>query len=386
MNVERSVWLASALASVALMYVLYGLWVTMNHFEGDPTQLPDKAAVLDYFEGENISPTHRIETGIYIQSLNFLGASDVRLSGYIWQHFQDDIHDHLKPSQGEVGFVLPESVDTSGGVIKEVYRYRHSDNQGEVIGWFFEQTLRQTFDYTTYPFDHKTVWVRFWPQNFEHDIVFIPDFGAYGPTGPKDIFGIDERIVMGTWERQNTYFDYKRSDLSSSLGVPLNQIQESQPELHYNIVIKRKFENAFILHMIPLFVVTMLLFGAMMTVTRHQTLIDRHDFSTSSVIGTCSVLFFVVLLAHVQLREGFAGSPVIYMEYFYFLMYFLLLAVSVNTYLFAAEAAQSLWVIHFHDNLIPKALFWPLVLAGMVAISWYSLETGAGFEKPAPVR
>ena len=126
--------------------------------------------------------------------------------------------------------------------------------------------------------------------------------------------------------------------------------------------------------MIPLIVVTMLLFGAVMTVTRHENLIDRHDFSTSSVIGTCSVLFFVVLLAHVQLREGFAGSPVIYMEMFFFLMYFLFLIVSINTYLFASEAVPSLWVIHFKDNLIPKAAFWPFVLLCMVIITAVNLS------------
>jgi len=91
------------------------------------------------------------------------------------------------------------------------------------------------------------------------------------------------------------------------------------------------------------------------------------------VIGTCSVLFFVILLAHVQLREGFAGSPVIYMESFFFLMYFLLLTVSVNTYLFASEATPSLWVIHYRDNLIPKAMFWPFVLLCMVTITAYNL-------------
>ncbi|MGI9367436.1 MAG: hypothetical protein ACR2O2_01245, partial [Ruegeria sp.] len=89
---------------------------------------------------------------------------------------------------------------------------------------------------------------------------------------------------------------------------------------------------------------------------------------------TCSVLFFVVLLAHVQLREGFAGSPVIYMEMFFFLMYFLFLIVSINTYLFASEAVPSLWVIHFKDNLIPKAAFWPFVLLCMVIITAVNLS------------
>ena len=62
------------------------------------------------------------------------------------------------------------------------------------------------------------------------------------------------------------------------------------------------------------------------------------------------------------------------MESFFFLMYFLLLAVSVNTYFFAAEAVPSLWFIHYKDNLIPKACFWPFVLSCMVIITAYNLS------------
>ena len=375
MSIEKKVWLASGAITFALALLLFKLWVALNHFEGDPTQLPDQAAVDDYLDQLGGAPEYQVKTGIFLKSFSFIGASDIHVSGYIWQHYEAGIHDAIKPAEGEVGFILPEAVDVGNGVIEEAYRL--PQRNGELIGWYFEQTLRQTFDYTSYPFDHKTVWVRFWPGEFDTEVALVPDFEAYPATGPDDIFGIDNRIVMGTWERENTYFDYRQSDLDTTLGIGRNEFQTNLPELHYNFVIKRNFGNAFIVHMIPLIVVTMLLFGAVMTVTRRPNLVERHDFSTSSVIGTCSVLFFVILLAHVQLREGFAGSPVIYMESFFFLMYFLLLGVSVNTYLFASEAAQSLWIIHYRDNLIPKAAFWPFVLLCMVAITAYNLSLKA---------
>lgn len=372
MSVEKKVWLISILVTLGLAGLLFKLWVDLNHFEGDPTQLHDQALVDRYLASLDTPPDYRVRTGIFIKSFGFVRASDIRVSGYIWQHYEDGVHDAIKPKVGEVGFILPEAVDAANGTIAEVYRMPQP--QGELIGWYFEQTLRQSFDYTSYPFDHKTVWVRFWPAPFDLEVALIPDFAAYPATGPKDIFGIDNQIVMGTWERENTYFDYKLSDLDTTLGISQNGFKTNAPELHYNFVIKRNFANAFIVHMIPLIVVTMLLFGAVMTVTRREGLIKRHNFNTSSVIGTCSVLFFVILLAHVQLREGFAGSPVIYMESFFFLMYFLLLAVSVNTYLFASEAAPALRIIHYKDNLIPKAGFWPFVLLCMVAITAYNLS------------
>lgn len=375
MSIETKIWIASCMVSAALAYVLFTLWVDMNHFEGDPTQLHEQAAVESYFEAAGVDPAYEVETGIYIQSLEFVGATDVKVGGYIWQFYRDGVDDPIKPPPGEVGFILPERVNAGDGVIEESYRLPRDG--GELIGWYFEQTLRQSFDYTDYPFDHKTVWVRLWPNSYGEQVVLVPDFDAYPATGEKDIFGIDERIVMGTWERENTYFDYKPSDLNTSLGLDRSPMQAGFPELHYNFVIKRQFENAFIVHMVPLFVVTTLLFGALMTITREESLAGRHDFSTSSVIGTASVLFFVVLLAHVQLREEIAGSAVIYMEYFYFLMYFLLLGVSVNTYFFVSDIMPSSRLIHYRDNLIPKAAFWPAVLAAMVGITLYSMSLQA---------
>lgn len=379
MSVERKVWLISGLLTLGLAGLLLRLWIDLNHFEGDPTQLPDQASV-DAFLGElDSAPDYRVKTGIFIKSFSFLGASDVQVTGYIWQHYVEGEHDKIRPAEGEIGFLLPEAVDTANGLIEEAYRLPQQD--GVLIGWYFEQTLRQSFDYTRYPFDHKTVWVRVWPASFDVNVALVPDFEAYTATGPDDIFGIDSQIVMGTWERENTYFDYKLSNLDTTLGITQNTYQTNRPELHYNFVIKRNFANAFIVHMVPLLVVTMLLFGALMTVTRREGLADRHDFSTSSVIGTCSVLFFVILLAHVQLREGFAGSPVIYMESFFFMMYFMLLAVSVNTYLFASDVETSFGIIHYRDNLIPKAGFWPFVLLCMVVITAYNLSSK---ESPKP--
>ncbi len=365
-----AIWSISGAISLILLVFLFGLWVNKNRQILDPTQLPDDLAVQEYLQSNWPEPSVLIKTGIYIQSLKFVGTSDVHLTGYIWQKFQDGLHDSVKPEPGEIGFVLPETVDAGSGVVREAYRVRQEDE--EVVGWYFEQTLRQSFDYADYPFDHKTVWVRLWPRDFSGNIVLTPDFASYDSTGPNDVFGIDEMIVLGTWQRENTFFDYKTANYDTNFGIRDYAGQEGFPELHYNVLIKRKFSNAFIVHMVPLFVVSTLMFGAVMTVTRQPELSQRHGTSTANVLGTCSVLFLVVLLAHVQLREVFSGSRIVYMEKFFFMMYVMLLVVSVNTYLFAHAETPSLRVIHYKDNLIPKAAFWPVVLFLMVVITLFS--------------
>ncbi len=375
-------WWLSSVVSTCLVIVLISMWVKMNNYDVEPTPLENAQAADAYLKANwedrlsssttAMGPTTKVKTGIFIQSLQFSSASEVNLSGYIWQRYQDGVHDDIKPSSGEVGFVLPEQVNTGNDINpREVYRDREGDE--EVIGWYFEATLRQSFDYVDYPFDHKTVWVRMWPREFSKNIVLVPDFGAYKSTGLNDVFGIEKNIVLGTWVRENTYFDYKLKSYDTDFGMSHYIGQDNFPELHYNFVLKRKFENAFVVYLLPLFLVAALLFSALLTVSSNDKLSSKFGFSVSGFIGACSALFFVVMLAHIQLREQFAGSATVYIETFYILMYALLVAATANTYLFSVNSGRWLKIIQYQDNIIAKVAYWPVVLSCLIVITWMFL-------------
>jgi len=380
---QATCWWLSAGISAFLIIVLISMWVEMNNYDIEPTQIVNEQAVNDHLKSNwetrlskvvfQIEPTIKIKTGVFIQSLQFFNSTDVNLTGYIWQRYKDGEHDDIKPSSSEVGFILPEQVNAGDDIEpREVYRMRDGDE--EVIGWYFEATLRQPFDYVDYPFDHKTVWVRMWHKEFSRNIVLVPDFDAYKSTGVDDIFGIEKNIVLGTWVRQNTFFDYKLSSYDTNFGIADYIGQENFSELHYNIVLKRKFENAFIIYLLPLFLVATLLFSALLTVSNNDQLSDRLGFNVSGFIGACSALFFVVMLAHIQLREQFPGSETVYIEYFYILMYGLLVTATANTYLFSINSSgRWLNIIHYQDNLITKVAFWPVVLSCLIIITWMFL-------------
>ncbi|MEN8178867.1 MAG: hypothetical protein ABFS39_09615 [Pseudomonadota bacterium] len=374
---QKNWWWLSAVVSVVLIIVLIILWVQMNEYDVEPTQLVDEQAATDYLNkhwvnrtdehASHAEPMIKIKTGIFIQSLQFFNSTEVNLTGYIWQHYKDGVHDAIKPSPSEVGFILPEQVD-SGEKPEEIYRVKNGDE--EVIGWYFEATLRQPFDYSLYPFDHKTVWVRLWPKDFSRNIVLIPDYASYRSTGLSDIFGIEENIVLGTWDRESTYFDYKLSNYDTDFGIENYVGQAGFPELYYNFVIKRKFQNAFIVYLLPLLLVAALLFAALLTVSAKEGLSERLGFNTSGFIGASSALFFVVMLAHIQLREQFAGASIVYIEYFYILMYALLVVATANTYLFSISSARWHNVILYNDNIIPKVAYWPVVISSLIIITW----------------
>jgi len=369
-------WWLSTLVSAVLIVVLINLWIQMNEFVIEPTQLVSEQETSEYLQKNwedrmvaqagHIEPTMKVKTGIFVQSLKFFNSTEVNLTGYIWQRYRDGVHDSIKPGSGEVGFIMPEQVD-SGFEPQEAYRLRLA--QEEIIGWYFEATLRQPFDYAAYPFDHKTVWVRMWHKQFSRNIVLVPDFEAYQATGLTDIFGIEEAIVLETWERENTYFDYKLSSYDTDFGIPNYIGQQGFPELHYNFVVKRKFENAFIVYLLPLFLVATLLFAALLTVSAKAELADRLGFSASGFIAASSALFFVVMLAHIQLREQFAGSGIVYIEYFYILMYLLLVVATASTYLFSVQPKRGWGLILYDDNLLVKVAYWPVVLGSLILIT-----------------
>jgi len=375
-------WCLSAVVSAVMIAVLINLWMEMNQYNIEPTQLINEQATNDYLEDNwetklsastsQVEPTIKIKTGIYIQSLQFFNSTEVNLTGYLWQRYHDIEHAAIKPGPSEVGFIFPEQVNSGSNIApKEIYRIRNGDE--EIIGWYFEATLRQPFDYSYYPFDHKTVWIRMWAKNFSENIVLVPDFEAYQSTGLSDIFGIEENIVLGTWKRENTYFDYKLSNYDMDFGIPNYIGQEGFPELHYNFVVKRKFENAFTVYLLPLFLVAALLFAALLTVTGKDELSNRLGFNTSGFIGASSALFFVVMLAHIQLREQFSGASIVYLEYFYILMYALLVVATANTYLFSIRPKRWGALILYHDNIIPKVSYWPIVFGCLIIITWVIL-------------
>ena len=368
----------STAVSAALLSLLVTLWVEMDGFERITSQLVDIDAANEYLDenwesrlerdADSYQPTIKVPTGVFIQSIEFFDSDEVRLSGYIWQKYKDGFHDDIKPGQGEVGFILPEQVHAGDDIEpKEAYRHRQGDE--EVIGWYFEATIRERFDYSTYPFDDKIIEILLWSKYFSRNVVLVPDYSSYTATGLNDTFGIEEDIVMGSWTRQDTFFDYKLSSYSTDFGIDDYVGQQGFPELRYNFVIKRNFGDAFIVYLLPLLLVAALLFSTLLTISSDDELAGRHDFSTNGFIAASSALFFVVLLGHIQLREQFAGSGIVYIEYFYILMYVYLVAATATTFIFATRAFKWLSIVHYEDSIIPKVCYWPTLLALLIIIT-----------------
>ena len=111
-------------------------------------------------------------------------------------------------------------------------------------------------------------------------------------------------------------------------------------------------------NIIPLIVVSILIFTVLVTIKKSGG--ELLGFSGFGVIEICGAFFFVVIIAQIEVRDALEVSDIIYVDYFYFILYFMLLAISINSIFFARTNALKL--LDYRDNLLPKIAFWPLLL------------------------
>ena len=77
-------------------------------------------------------------------------------------------------------------------------------------------------------------------------------------------------------------------------------------------------------------------------------------------------LFLLVIFSHINLRANLAAREIFYLEYYYFLVYMVILGVTVNYLLFTKTDFR---LVHFNDNLVAKILYWPLTQFTILAFT-----------------
>ncbi|MEM7243983.1 MAG: hypothetical protein AAF533_01495 [Acidobacteriota bacterium] len=304
-------------------------------------------------------PLH-VPTGVFLQSITFVGSNDVRLTGYLWQKYRDGVHDDVQR-----GFLLPEAESFES---EEIYRLRTDDV--ELIGWSFKVVLHQEFDYSRYPFDQENVWLQLWHRDFHRNVILVPDLDSYQTLAPASLPGIEEDPVLPGWDIRRSYFSYRLEEYSTSFGFPGARGLRGHPELYFNVIIRKHLIGPFVSHLMPLSVILILLYTILMVVGRSSESRDALGFDTLGVVGACAGFFLVVVFAHVGLRDALAAQGFVYLEYYYFLTYAMILGISVNALLVLHPDAD--W-LHYRDNMMPKLLYWPVSQGALFAVTLWSL-------------
>ena len=239
--------------------------------------------------------------------------------------------------------------------------YRREEGEELTVGWYIEATIRQQLDLSRYPLDHGDVSIRLWHRDFERNVALVPDLASYAATNPTALPGLAEGVSLSGWVMTASFFDYRRRSYNTDLGIPGAVGEGSFPELHFNITIKRSLINVVLTNGIPLLVVLLLLFAVLLSSTRDADQSKLLGFNPSSVVRLGSGLFFVVVLAHIQLRNTIPLQQIMLLEYSYFIVYLTILAVVVHSFVFFRRRPK-LRVVEYEDSLIVKLLYWPVIL------------------------
>lgn len=68
-----------------------------------------------------------------------------------------------------------------------------------------------------------------------------------------------------------------------------------------------------------------------------------------------------------------SSLALVYIEYFYLIMYGAILLFALNADIFSLGREDRWAFLHYQDNLIPKILFWPLLLWVAAITTWVKL-------------
>ena len=347
------------LFSILLAALLILQWKNIhNNYTPNENQLDSNTKVISYIKTHmsNFKDTSVLKSsvGVYIESLKFITANDIEVSGLIWQKIYKKDSKTIKE-----GIVF---LDAIGDVTLE-QRYKKQYKDYNLYGWYFEANLRQAFEYDSYPIDHKRVWIKVVPKDFDTNHILTPDLESYQTTKVGDTFGISKDIVLLGWELNESYFDYIQTSYDSNFGIKNDQKNLDMPVLSFNIVINRNLINSFVINITLLITTMLLLYILVLMLTSNEHLKDKFDMSVSTAVGTCGGLFFAVLLAHIHLREQFSSSGFVYIEFFYILNYIFITAVAFIIFKFFSNKNIDNSNILKNDAKYIKLYFWPFYFA-----------------------
>jgi len=360
---HKYLWLIVSFISLAIFSSIVVMWDIVNDSYLPNTQqitTEQEARKVNTLKAPNAAKqTLEIPTGIYLQSLHFVSAYDVHVSGTLWQTL---------PNEMQIDSPQLYFSEQVNGTMNPTLRYKVRKGDSTTYGWSFEVTVRQPFDYSVYPLDHKTVWLRILPNNIGTEVLLLPDLSSFPSTDLGDIFGLDDQIVLGNWTVDETFFDYKLNSYATNFGF-MSVTEHQQRELHFNVVLKRKFVNAFVVHLVPMLTVAVLLFAILLNFSHCKTTASNNGFSKMNSIGAISALFFIVVISHVDVRTKFPSGGLIYIEYFYLIMYSTMTWIVMASFVEYREG-RFLSKILANDSLILKLMYWPVLLS-IIAIVTY---------------
>jgi len=365
---HHDLWTLSIVSSVLFLFGVALTWVLALkldvHAQNAGTIISDKAAltrIVDHYTQQCVSRHAEapifVPTGVFLETARFVGASDVQVTGYVWQKYDDQATKGL-----DQGFVLRDAVD-----VKISAPFRQHEEGAEVLRWPFQAMLHQNLHLAEYPLDQETLSLRLRHSDLDHNVVLTPDIVAYKILSATARPGLASEFKIPGWKVLKAYFTLSGTIDNTTFGLSHSVAKEDFPGLQYDVLLRRNLLDAFISNLGPIVISMIILFALQMVMTSDEKLATLMQTTAGRLVNICVSMFFVIVFAHISVRRGMAAEEIFYLEYFYFITYLMILWVAINSIVYV-KMKHVRW-LRYEENLIPKLLFWPVVTGFLFAAS-----------------
>ncbi|MGC1376304.1 MAG: hypothetical protein WA821_08780 [Anaerolineales bacterium] len=358
---QRRLWATSLIGSVTIVLCLFWIWYlayTISLEKRDViANYENVATTLNVIEKNDQSPNEtpvQIPTGILVENISITNNS-AKLTGYIWQKYP--------LSMDKAKIVAPRFPCAIGAAeLNQVYQFVR--NGKLVTGWAFDVEVSQHFNFYHFPLDEINAQLLIEPSDYTINALMVPDFEEYEFMSPSQKPGIQNNLSLAGWDVLGSSFTYVRETYNTTFGGLSNIYKARYPVLAFNIQAERLVLSPVITYGIVICVLLAQIFGLLM--------FDIEKPMDAFTIS--SALFLVIAITHNTLRSDLALNGTVYLEYFFILMYVVVLLIGLISLMRTLNVQSRLLS---QNALIPKLMFWPVISMTILIITLLVFYPGA---------
>ena len=371
----KLLWYFSTSISLLFLFNIFFFWYLNQNIDYINNSLGDKEiksriAIDNYLKKRDTSlklidleaKSVEVPTGVFLYDIDFKNAYDVAIIGKIWMKIPDSIDVKVNPV-----FVFPQASATGISVrVRPLIEKKHIKNY-----WFyrydFNATIQFDFDYLHYPLNLKKLDFQIKYPLIDNNIVLTPDLQSYDFINPSSKPGISNDIYIPDHTILSSYFTFNEHNFNSNLGNDDFTGLKETPILTFNILMKNIVINPIISNIVPVLIIAIMLFLLPFTIEKANG--EIKEGGALNIVQAAGGFFFVLIIAHIQLRNSIETPGLTYLESLYFIMYLMLAIMATSVLLYIKTNKFPL--LEYKHNLIFKLSFWPILLISFYLITLF---------------
>lgn len=311
-------------------------------------------------EKQKETPTF-IPTGMLVNSLEFVGLSNVRVSGVIWQRIPTEL-------AASADRIIEESVRLPTATkLSMEQAFRSEEGDSTIVGVNFTAELQQNFDNTLYPFDRIQVTIPIRQRHMFGNKQLVPDFSSYPVYAPSSKALVAKVLLLPGWRIKQTYFSLLKKEYSTTFGFSQSSKTEAPHDLVINLTLQREILSGIISTFLPLFVLALIMYNALLLSSNDEKKIKALFFRPANMQMVAGSFLLFLVFSTINIRNNMISDSILYVEYIFFLMYLIVFGLVVSSLKITHNTAGS--IIGSQDGYFIKSMYWPLVTGSMYFIA-----------------